>query len=242
MWRILGSAILLSVLAACSRAVKVNQPNPLSVEARDYDLLYQQAIHLLRDEGFVIDQQDYRFGVVTTRPRTAPTLFEPWHDDNTTPAQALDSTLSHQRRTVTVTLKPDPSAAREQIVLDVESIGFTGPEAAVRDIDAALDQSPASVTRYDRYLLEVAVVIERQQRPLRRLTGSMAGRNLFSSLSAVPGEWQDQGITAQYWLAEGRDLPLEQRLLQALLRRAQATAAEPSADGRSEPGADDSRR
>lgn len=227
MARLLWLVLAVSLLAACSRAVKVNQPNPSSVDGQAYDRLYDAAIRLLRDEGFVIDQQDYRFGVVTTRPRTAPTVFEPWHGDNTTAAQTADSTLSHQRRTVTVTLKPDPASVREEVVVDVEGVGFTSPEAAVREIDVALDESPATVTRYDRYLLEVAVVIERQQRPLRRLTGSTAGRNIYGQLAAVPEEWQTQGITAHYWLPEGRDLPLEQRLLQAMLQRTQGMPATP---------------
>ncbi len=212
--------LCLIVVAGCSRAVKVSKPNPSPIDGRAYDRAFAAAGQSLRDMGFDLDRQDYRFGEVTTQPLTAPTFFEPWHGQNTTAAQAAESTLNHQRRIVAVTIRPDEQSAREEVRVDLESVAFAGIEAAVRDIDDTLDtDEPATVVIYDRYLLEVQVTVERQQRPTRRLTGSTAGRNVFGSLRTVPEEWEERGITAHDWLPQGRDLQLEQRILHDILQR-----------------------
>jgi hypothetical protein len=214
---------LVGLLAAvgCTRAVRVAKPNPSPIDGGAYDRAFRAAAESLRDMGYQLDRQDYRFGIVSTQPRTAPTLFEPWHGDNTTTAQTAESSINHQRRIIKVTLTPDPASSRQEQRVELESIAFAGVEAAVRDIDASLDgDEPITVVAYDRYLLEVEVRVERQQRPTRRLTGSTAGRNIYGSLRAVPEEWQARGITAHYWLPRGRDLDLEQRVLHDILRRA----------------------
>ncbi|MEX1017779.1 MAG: hypothetical protein WDZ31_13640 [Phycisphaeraceae bacterium] len=170
------------LLTGCQRAV-VDAPNPLPIASEEYDRMYDASIAVLRDHGFRVDQQDYRFGEVVTRPDDAPTAIEFWQADNTTAAQAWQSTLDHLRRTVTVFLEP----------AEAEGEGD--------------------------YALRVEVLMERRVQPTRRLTGS-SRQNVFSTLDAVPAEWQRRGITAHYWEPVGRDPYLEARLLRTIVAEA----------------------
>ncbi len=74
----------------------------------------------------------------------------------------------------------------------------------------------------DRYDLAVEVLVERLQIPARRMNGSTRGE-VFADLAEVPEELQARGITGSYWQPIGRDVHLEQRLLQHILDRIQRT-------------------
>jgi len=161
--------------------------NPASIEADQYETVYHAAIATLRDHGFHVDRQDYRFGRITTRPLDSPTLFEPWRGHNSTSNQTFASTAGHLQR-------------RVNILLDI----------ATEQADEA-----------EAYTVQVEVLLERRQLPLRRLTGT-ASRQRIDSLRAVPTQWQERGITAEYDLAIGRDAEYEQRLLHEILQRAAA--------------------
>lgn len=131
----------LLLLAGCSRAI-VQSENPAPIDADQYRACFDEAVWVLRDNGFVIDRKDYRFGTITTRPLGSPNLFEPWHAQNTTADQAIESTLSSEQRTVSVTITEMPAT-------DLTSqAGKTG------------------------YTIEVNVTLQRQQAPTRRLAGS----------------------------------------------------------------------
>lgn len=96
-----------------------------------YDAAFDAAIEILRDYGFSIDRQDYRFGLVTTRPLVSPTLFEPWRTTNTSPGQMAQGTLNTQRRIVRVALKPVVVAAgaapKYQLTVQVTLIKLQQP-------------------------------------------------------------------------------------------------------------------
>ena len=86
------------------RATSADNPSPISTAS--YEQTFDASVDVLRDMGFVVDRKDYRYGVVTTRPDVSPTGVEVWHPDNTTDAQAWDSTLAYLRRRVTLQLEP----------------------------------------------------------------------------------------------------------------------------------------
>lgn len=71
-----------------------------SFHADHYPAVHAATVEVLREHGFTIDRNDYRFGVVTTKPREAPTAVEFWIDDPTTPAQHRGDTLNAHQRTV----------------------------------------------------------------------------------------------------------------------------------------------
>lgn len=96
---------LLLVLAGCSRQI-VETNNPVPLNAGDYRAYYDASIDVLRDQGYVIDRHDYRFGTITTKPKGSPNLLEVWDTQNSTGEQAVESTLEDLQRRVTVTLSP----------------------------------------------------------------------------------------------------------------------------------------
>ena len=98
----LPAAVLALALASggCSRTL-VKAQNPIEIGAGSYARVFAAAGLTLRDEGFVLNRQDYRSGVITTRPMLSGTLLEPWEQTNSTMYQAWESTLDAERRTVT---------------------------------------------------------------------------------------------------------------------------------------------
>lgn len=171
--------------------------NPMSIEARQYDLAYEASIEVLRDAGFRLDQRDYRFGQVSTHPKGSPVVLEFWQRDNSTIEQAWLSTLSDVRRRVQVQLEPTTGDQ-------------TDDQAEQGRQDAAEAARP--------YRLSVEVIMQRRQVPVRRMTGSVR-TGVFSELDEVPAEWRRRGIPASYWETIGRDPHLERRLLQRIARR-----------------------
>jgi hypothetical protein len=212
--RLAAMMLVASALLGCeSRRIA---PNPLEVDRAEYDRLFQAAQAELWDRGFRVDRADYRFGKVESQPRTSPSIIEVWHPDNRTAYQAMESTVNHQRRIVTVTL--EPQTPETPIVPPTEE-----------EMEAAATQP----TRYDTYLMRVEVMLEQKQVPSRQLTGSTRGERLQHTLHAVPLELRERGITGSnveslrrepgaYWEAVGRDYYLEQELLAAIVRRSLA--------------------
>jgi len=185
------AAVLLVVFTGGCAAKYTAAPNPIEVDTSEYDRMYQSAIDVLGDRGFIVDRKDYRFGVITSRPKMAPTIFEPWGKGNATGYQALESTVNKQRRVVTVSIRP-PSTPESD---DISAIGN------------ALS-----------YLLSVEVMIEQEQSPRRYMTGSTAGYAVVSALSDTPTELKERGIHGAYWQAVGRDPYMEQDMIAAIVR------------------------
>jgi len=167
--------------------------NPMPIDAREYSRLFEASVRELRNLGFVVDREDYRFGQVTTKPLTSPTVFEFWKPLNSTVGQAVQSTTNLQRRTAQVFLEP------------VRSDGVEPPSAE------------GAETNVGPYQLRVEVMVERLQRPDAFVSG--ASDRPLGSLTAHPQEWERRGIDDRYWLAIGRDQELERRLVERIVRR-----------------------
>ena len=61
---------------------------------------------LLVNEGYRLDRQDYRGGVLTTIARPAAHMMEVWRSDWVDAKHAAENTINTQRRTVRITIKP----------------------------------------------------------------------------------------------------------------------------------------
>ncbi len=178
------SLVILVLCFAGCRSVPAEAPsNPAPVVAGEYDTVYRAAIDTLRDQGFRVNQQDYRFGRISTAALDSPTVVEPWRGQNSTAQQTMASTLDQLQRQVNILFDPVP------------------------DVEGA-------------YTMRVEVIIERQEQPLRRLTGT-ATRQRISTLNDVPAEWAQRGIEASYDLPIGRDAEYEKRLLAMIFKRAE---------------------
>ncbi len=200
---VVASGLLAVLLAGIGCAGgQADEPGPLEIRADAYGRTYEAARRVLRDHGFELDRQDYRFGRITTRPLGSPTIVEIWHGSNSTAAQAAASTINDQRRLVTVMLDPAPKPS----------------DLSAETVEQFTQTEPAA------YLLRVEVTIERHQHPQQRLSGSTKPNRLINRLSTVPTELKRRGIEGEYWLPISRDPYLEHRLLTAIVRRSQELA------------------
>jgi len=107
-------AVLITVLPGCATPPPATADNPLEIDTREYGRVMDAAVAVLRDAGFEIDEHDYRFGRVTTRPLASPLLLEFWKQTTPGPDARVQSTVNDDRRSVTVTLAPIAEGAGGQ--------------------------------------------------------------------------------------------------------------------------------
>jgi hypothetical protein len=210
-WRPLASICGLLFLcnpgcAGPPAATQPGQPEGLRIQAREYRTAFDEATDLLRDRGFVVDRRDYRYGVITTDPEGSPTVFEPWIRHNRSLGTTAASTAADLRRIVRVELLPAPAPAPG----NAPGIAPAAPGSEA----SAVEEVPA-VETYD---VAVEVLLERRQRPMRRLSGS-AATSVFYDYSRLPEDLQRREIPGSYWHPIGRDPQLERHLLQQLANR-----------------------
>ena len=186
--------------AAAAQTVAAVSAEPVvaDVAAAEYDAVFEAAVETLRDMRFEVDRKDRRFGVVTTEPMMAASVAEPWYQDNTTAWQAFEATLHKQRRRVRVELTPATTVPSDN-----------DPAAG----DAASGD----------YQMQVVVDVERQYHPPRPIHTSALARVTYRRADRRyrPVE-TEAGVEESYWASLGRDERLERRLMEMILRRAQA--------------------
>jgi len=233
-----GGLLLCCGLLGCqSRVVSAN--NPVAITAEEYDRMFEATVDVLRLNQFIVNRQDRRFGVVTTKPRVAASSLEPWWTDNTTAYQHVDATLNYQRRTVTVRLEPaDPQALAEAELarVDVRS----GEESADTELIAGeeVDTDQPTTAAGGDYQLRVEVLLEQRQLPEQQLhtaaTGSIA---YFGRSPDVRATINEEGVVSSFWRPVGRDVYLEQRLVRDILNR--STVVSPRVKSEEGPTDDD---
>lgn len=120
---ILAMALIMTMVAGCAGPSSVIEA-PIPVAEGQYRQAFETAVATLRDHGFIIDRQDYRFGRITTKPRFSPNLIEIWNRDNTTASQSVSASVNNEQRTATIKLDratgSEGSAAAEPYALSVE--------------------------------------------------------------------------------------------------------------------------
>jgi hypothetical protein len=199
---VISGLLAAAVLGGCGpEAVDID--NPITVATDEYDRVFEASVEVLRDHRFVVNRQDRRFGLVSTHPRIASSVFEPWYDDNTTFDQAGANTINHQRRTAFVRIEP---AGTPRLQDDpVELLAFP--------------------TWSDEYQLRVEVLVERRQLPDRQLTTAAVTGTLYPRYagSRERGVVTERGYEDSHWRPVGRDELLERRLVFDILSRAELT-------------------
>lgn len=109
----------MSGIVGCQQQQVTVDP-PLSVASAEYHQAIDASIITLRDMNMIVDRQDRRFGVVTTRPQVIGSVLEPWHLDRHDSDQLMASTFNFRRRTVRITVEPAEAGA--DFTLHVEAI------------------------------------------------------------------------------------------------------------------------
>lgn len=76
----------------------LSQPPTASVLCDDFDKLWNQTENTARECLFTLDRQDYRLGLLTTKPLVSRQFFEPWRPDcRTLRDDELSSTATIRR-------------------------------------------------------------------------------------------------------------------------------------------------
>lgn len=78
----------------------LEQPAVVSVQSTRFDALYGSTEQSLRDRGFVLDRQDRRDGVLTSKPTITRQPLEFWRGDAVSSQALAESALATVRRTV----------------------------------------------------------------------------------------------------------------------------------------------
>ena len=87
-------------LATTQPSYWLDQPAPAGARADDFQRLWSASEDVARDFLFRLDRQDYRAGLLTTRPLVSGQWFEPWRRDVRTAKDRNESSLATIRRTI----------------------------------------------------------------------------------------------------------------------------------------------
>lgn len=192
----------------------------LELRADEYDKVFDATVAALRDEQFLLDRVDRRLGVITTRPRAAASVLEPWKADNSTPAQAVESTLQYQRRVVRIEFGP---------------LGGLEPATGVEAMSPFGQVSPAEpffipAEHRGTLVLNVRCIVERSHRPGLQIETTAVRR---SNVTIDPS-LSERGVARQFWEPIARDARMETRLKRRIMRGAGAAVSldEPSLSAR----------
>ena len=169
----------------------------IDIDGSEYARVYHACVQVLREDGFTLDRQDFRFGVITTKPIADSGLEQLRRPRSHTMAQAVESTFHDQRRRVNITLKRQDQSQQPPMAPGLK----------------------AKSTQPVEYALRVEVQIERRQIPKRHLTQSTAGHRILRNLARNPYELEQREIRGEYWQPMGRDLYHGQHLLAAIIRK-----------------------
>ncbi|MBI1372819.1 MAG: hypothetical protein GC159_08675 [Phycisphaera sp.] len=171
--------------------------NPIAIGTNEYDQVFDATVDVLRDKRYVVDRKDRRFGVVTTEPRIAASVFEPWYDDNSTGHQVAEASLNHERRTIRVEIQPVKAA----------------------------DDSGAITDRYQLFVQ--VDMDRRHNPPQTLNSAALGRMSIQQSRRINRPLLTERGIEKVEWSPIGRDELLEQRLVEEILHRAVGFVAKP---------------
>jgi hypothetical protein len=101
---ILASVVCAAVLASCGRSARTSD---VAIDAGSYDVAFDAAKEVLREQGFRLERIDAAKGIITTQPRHSAGLATPWNMDDSGLGQEIEGFVNEQRRRVTVLFEPD---------------------------------------------------------------------------------------------------------------------------------------
>lgn len=211
--RVLGPLLICGIVSGCATS---QGPAFLTIPAEAYADAFDAAVEAAAVVGLTPTVRDRRTGVIETEPRIAGSVVEPWRDDNVSFAQAIENTITFQRRRARFEFTPAGFRPRES----AEAL-LTGPDLF------ALHDGQVDLSRLAGVLeLRVWVYVERAYSPgLRRSTWTRA-KTTRSRI--IPVE-QEEALPTRYWTPMRRDEAYERRLL-AAVERALGELSEPSYD------------
>ncbi|MEA5557629.1 hypothetical protein [Nodularia spumigena] len=202
----LGVGGLLGGLGGCASVKETSRT--VEVGAGDYASAFDATREVLRSYRFTLERVDARSGVITTEARFSSGLATFWDPVQSDAGQEVMETLNYEGRRARV-LFSRPGGG------DVVGAGVgEGTPEALRDQGVMADGSVRPTLDEDLrgeagpLVMKIDVIVERVQRPGRRLETSSLSRSTFTMDPAL-GE---RGMSPTYSVARTRDDKLAARL------------------------------
>ncbi len=230
-----GLMISLVVVWAMTGCASSEGPEFLVITPELYHEAFDAAADATRAASMPPTLRDRRGGVIETEHRIAGSILEPWRTDNASFSQAMENTISFQRRRVRVEFTPsgfDPTAGDlDDPLMGPDLLGLEGP---------AFD-----LTRHEGDIeLRVWVYLERSSTyGVRRSAWTQRVRRQMQIISTETGDalqaeasrprdwterhWTDSDrsrpIRPSVWTPVTRDPAFERRLLEEIRKRLENT-------------------
>lgn len=195
-----AALVISGLLSGCATS---QGPAFLTIQAEVYADAFDAAVEAAAVVGLTPIVRDRRSGVIETEPRIAGSVFEPWRDDNASFAQAIENTITFQRRRARFEFTPAGFRPREPA-----EASLTGPDLF------ALHGAEVDLSRLAGPLeLRVWVYVERAYSPGRRRSTWTRAKSTRSRIVPTP---DDEALPRRYWTPVRRDEAYERRLLAAV--------------------------
>jgi len=197
--------IFVFTFAACTGCASTSTgPGVLVIESSNYAAAFDAAASVVRADGMKPAVMDRRGGYIHTDPAAAGSLVEPWKPRASSPRQALENTMTLQRRTARFEFRP--AGVEELPNTDVGKLA--GPALLTGlDVDLTTYEGPIEV--------RVWVYVDRQyKRGIRRGTWSLNTETVTKELPA-DSLWEQTPST--FWVPMTRDVARERALLASVL-------------------------
>lgn len=203
-WLRLTSFTLLLFCLIGSGCASSDGPEFLTIDSSSYHHVFDTAVEAAREAGFTTSVKDRRSGIIQTQPTDSGSLIDPWQGGISSWDQAVQNTLSHQRRRARFEFVPVGFKPANQ------SDGSTNEpdlfDAGQMELD--LTRTAGDIE------LRVWVYIERAHAPGRRR--STWTRSKSTRMKVVPSNKDEKPLPNLYWTTVQRDQAFERRLLAAI--------------------------
>lgn len=198
--------VLYSLLICLVGCATSHGPDVIRIESNAYEHAFDAAIAVATAEGMKPVLLDRRNGIIVTTPAIAGSIIEPWKPIASSARQALENTLSLQRRTARFEFKPIVATPIPQV-----------PDGALVGPDL-LSNAGTDLTQFEQPLeLRVWVYVERYYtRGIRRGTWSLQSETVSSDL-LPEGSWEQ--APRRFWVPMTRDVARERALLSSIQAR-----------------------
>ena len=193
---------------ACQAPPVANGPTEIQVFIPDRESFEDQALTFLRERDFPPEYVSREEGLILSQPSTSQQWFEWWRHDSMGGYQLLESSIHTIRRRVTV--KIEPLGEAEAVI--------GAPAEAEADVaeDTQPTDEPAMAIGGENYRLSVEVIKERYSAPERQVTTTSGAMAIYSERMPTTGGIRVSREASEQWVSLGRDVLLEEYLLNKL--------------------------
>lgn len=189
------------IFAWCAGCASTSDgPGVLLIDSSNYATAFDAAASVARADGMKPAVMDRRGGYIHTDPASAGSIVEPWKPKASSPRQALENTMTLQRRTARFEFRP---AGIEEL-LHTEEGELSGP--------TLLSDSGIDLTTYVGPIeIRVWVYVDRMyKRGIRRGTWTLSTETVSKEIPA-DARWEQS--PTWFWTPMTRDVARERAML-----------------------------